>query len=242
MQKASVPLGEYVKGQFFRGVLTGYNAAFVIDGAKRAELIAEDPKSAEIIKPLVMGRDIRRWTVDYRDTWLIYSHWNLDIAAFPAIKRHLAGWRRELGLRPEVREGRYNWWCLARYGSEFAHLLDRPKIVYQEIATFQSFALDTRCVAVNNKVYFIASEELYLLGVLNSSVMWEYLHATCAKMVGGALAMQTPYLASVPIPVAPAAVRAAISALVQRCLDARGVACEEWEREIDERVAALYGL
>ena len=56
--------GEYVKGQIFYGVKTGFNTAFVINAAQRAELIAQDPKSAEIIKPLAVGDDVRRWRID----------------------------------------------------------------------------------------------------------------------------------------------------------------------------------
>jgi type I restriction-modification system DNA methylase subunit len=242
MKKSGVPLGEYVQGQFFRGILTGLNAAFFIDGKKRAELILADPSSASIIKPLSVGRDVRRWIINYRDTWLIYAPWDLDIDAFPAIKEHLSAWKADLQKRPEVREGRYNWWCLARYGSEFAHLLDRPKIVYQEIATFQAFALDTTGVAVNNKIYFIASDDLFLLGVLNSSSVWEFLRATCAKMVGGALGMQAPYLMQLPIPNASTQDRSGIANLVQKCLDAQGLDCGNWEIEINERVKSLYGL
>ena len=59
MAAAGITLGEYVNGQIYRGVLTGFNQAFVIDGAKRAELIAKDTKSAEIIKPLAVGADVR---------------------------------------------------------------------------------------------------------------------------------------------------------------------------------------
>jgi hypothetical protein len=71
---------------------------------------------------------------------------------------------------------------------------------------------------------------------------WEYLQNTCSKLSGGALAMQTPYLTKLPIPKASTTDRNAISQLVQKCLDAKGVGCEAWEKEINERVAALYGL
>lgn len=58
----------------------------------------------------------------------------------------------------------------------------------------------------------------------------------------GRLRFFRQFVRELPIPNAPAADRDAIAELVQKCLDARGVGCEEWEAEIDERVAALYGL
>ena len=79
MERAGVPLGEYVKGQVYRGVLTGFNKAFVIDGAKREELTARDPRSAEIIKPLSVGKDIRRWAIDRKDRWLIVTQIGTDM-------------------------------------------------------------------------------------------------------------------------------------------------------------------
>jgi len=73
MRASGIPLGEYVKGQIYYGIKTGFNAAFVIDGETRQELISQHPKSAEVIKPLAVGRDIKKWAVAYRDTWLIFG-------------------------------------------------------------------------------------------------------------------------------------------------------------------------
>ena len=61
LKGAGVPLGEYVSGKIYRGVLTGLNEAFVIDAQTRERLIAEDPKSLELIKPFLAGRDIKRY-------------------------------------------------------------------------------------------------------------------------------------------------------------------------------------
>jgi hypothetical protein len=79
MRAAGVPLGEYVKGQIYRGVLTGFNTAFIINGATRAVLIAQDPHSAEIIKPFLRGRDVKRWTINSPDLWLIFTRRGINI-------------------------------------------------------------------------------------------------------------------------------------------------------------------
>jgi hypothetical protein len=88
MAAAGITLGEYVNGQIYRGVLTGFNQAFVIDGAKRAELIAKDPKSAEIIKPLAVGDDVRKWRINYQNKWLIFTRRGININDYPAIKKY----------------------------------------------------------------------------------------------------------------------------------------------------------
>lgn len=75
----------------YRGVLTGYNEAFIIDGEKRNELIKQDPKSAEIIRPVLRGRDIKRYGYEFADLYLIttFPSLNIEIENYPAIKQHL---------------------------------------------------------------------------------------------------------------------------------------------------------
>ena len=68
LRSAGTPLGEYVKGRFYRGVVTGLNEAFVVDRETRDELIAEHPSSAEVLKPFLRGRDVKRWQLE--DSWL----------------------------------------------------------------------------------------------------------------------------------------------------------------------------
>jgi hypothetical protein len=77
---------------------------------------------------------------------------------------------------------------------------------------------------------------------LNSLTVNSFLRSVCSTIRGGYLRCTHQYVGRVPIPDASAADRSAIAALAQKCLDAKGVGCEAWEKEIDERVAALYGL
>ena len=65
------PLGEYVEGKFYYGIKTGLNEAFVIDEETRVRLIAEDPKSAELIKPWLRGRDICKWKATWAGQYII---------------------------------------------------------------------------------------------------------------------------------------------------------------------------
>ena len=246
MKKAGVPLGEYVNKKMYRGVLTGFNAAFVINSARRAELITADPKSMEIIKPLYVGRDIRCWAFDERDQWLIFTRRGIDITAYPAIEKHLAQWKAQLTPKTgEVEQGRkpgkYKWFEIQDEVTYF-NVFDKPKIVYPEVSNSPRFTLDTKGVYPLKTCFVIDSQDLYLLGVLNSSSFLAYQRLKQNTVRGGYLMNSTIYLEVTPIPNASDADRAAIAALVQKCLDAKGVGCEAWEAEINGRVAALYGL
>ncbi|MFN6559858.1 MAG: TaqI-like C-terminal specificity domain-containing protein [Nostoc sp. ChiSLP01] len=242
MESAGVSLAEYVNGQIYYGIKTGFNKAFVIDGTKRAELIAKDPKNIAIIKPLAIGDDIRKWRINYKDKWFIYSPWDLNIDNYTAVKNHLSQWYEELKARPECQNGRYNWWCMARYGAEYVHTFEQPKIIYPVIAKESRFAFDTTGAFTNDKAFIIPVNELYLLGILNSSPVWEYLKSMCSELLGKSLELRSIYINKIPIPHASTTEREAISQLVQKCLNAKGVNCEIWEKEIDEQVATLYGL
>lgn len=251
MEEAGIPLGEYVDGKIYRGVLTGFNKAFVIDGSKRAELIAQDPKSAEIIKPLVVGDDVRKWRINCQNKWLIFTRRGININAYPAIKFHLAQWKAELtpkiNTQQEVgrKPGKYKWYEIQdniAYYTEF----EEPKIIFPDIAKELRFTFENVGYFLGNTAYIIPVNDLYLLGVLNSSSVWEYAKANFSCLgdpeKGGRFRFIYQSVVKIPIPNASTTEREAISKLVQKCLDAKGVNCEAWEKEIDERVAALYGL
>jgi len=228
-----------VNGKIHCGINTGFNAAFVIDGAKRAELIATDPKNAEIIKPFLRGRDVKRWKAEARDLYLIVVQNSGDRSAhnawanatgetearaifkaiYPAIHDHLTAFETQLRIRRN--QGRY-WWELqgCAYYSEF----EKPKIVYSEMGMPSRFAYDSSGIFINNTAFLIPTDDYYLLGILNSKVVWEYLKRTCS-VIGdpdnqGRLQLLTIYVETIPIPDAPDALRTQISALAERCLAA----------------------
>jgi type II restriction/modification system DNA methylase subunit YeeA len=250
------PLGEYVEGKFYRGVLTGLNEAFVIDEEIRTRLIAEDPKSAEIIKPWLRGRDIRKWQAQWANLYVIaiassgnrewpWSKEEVETTArlifeqtYPAVHRHLSQW--EPGLKKRDDKGRF-WWELraCAYWEE----LEMQKIVYQEIATFQSFCYAEEGLICNNKCFLIPEKNDFFLALLNSKLFWWYLGNLTSGLVGGARAMQMPYMNQLPIPPATDAQQAPIIERVQKILAAPDSPdVPQLEAEIDRLVYALYDL
>ncbi len=146
IRNAGAPLREYAGVSPMYGIKTGFNDAFVVDGATRERLIREDARSEEIIKPDLRGQDIDRWTSDWVGQWMIVipssgDHpwpWARETdaamaermfeAALPAIARHFAPHRAVLVARQD--QGRFHWELRAcAYYAEFA----RPKITWQNI-------------------------------------------------------------------------------------------------------------
>ncbi len=206
-------------------------------------MIAADPRSTEIIKPLAIGDNVRRWRINHDKKWLIVTKIGVDIQRYPAIFAHLSQWEGRLKARQD--QGNH-WWELR--ACAYYHIFNSPKIMYPEIAMERRFALDDTGIYPLKTAFSIPTYDLYLLGVLNSSPGWEYLKGISSVLGNaeqrGRLLLSTIFVGRLPIPNASPADRNAIADLVQKCLDARGQGPEValWEAEIDERVARLYGL
>ncbi|MCC5627685.1 Eco57I restriction-modification methylase domain-containing protein [Nostoc sphaeroides CHAB 2801] len=255
MEAAGIPLDEYVNGKIYSGIKTGFNKAFHIDGETRKKLILQDPKSVDIIKPLAVGDNVRKWKINYQDKWLIFTRRGIDINTYPAIKAYLTLRRTQLEPKPcdwpvskewlGRKSGSYKWYEIQDNIAYYAEF-NKPKIIFPDIAKESRFTLELKGIYADMTAFIIPLNDLYLLGILNSSHVWNYLCQIAAVLgdseKGGRVRLKRTYIKKIPIPTVSNTEREAISKLVQKCLDAKGVNCEKWEKEIDERVAALYGL
>ena len=245
LRNAGKPLGEYVNGKFYRGILTGFNEAFVIDRATRDKLIAEHSSSAEVIKPLLRGRDVKRWRVDYQDLWLIFTRRGTDIKKYPAIEKYLGQYRNRLtaGVEGGRKAGSYQWYDIqdnVAYWQEFEQI----QIVWGNLATSPQFAIASSGFYICAPANLIVSEheKYFLLAILNSQITQYIVSQNAAVRQGGFLEFKPMYVSQIPIPTATKAEQKAIETLVQKCLEAKGQNVGQWEQEIDEIVARLYGL
>ena len=173
----------------YRGVLTGYNEAFIIDGKKKDELIAEDPKSAEIIRPILRGRDIKRYGYDFADLWLINTHNGIkekgikpiNINDYPAIKSHLDKYFPELEKRQDKGDTPYNLRNCA-YIEDFC----KQKIAWASVGeTFYSLVPENTFLLDTN--YFLTSNQhtKYLLAVLNSKLITYWINSEDTQIGSG---------------------------------------------------------
>ena len=155
------------------GIKTGFNEAFIIDGRKKDELVAADPKSAEIIKPVLRGRDIKRYRVDFADLWLINTHNGyrdvppIDVNDYPIIKAHLDQYLGKLKKRQDKGVTPYNLRNCA-YMEEF----EKEKIVWLEMSPQPNFSYSANELYVLNTSYILTGINLkWILGILNSELM-----------------------------------------------------------------------
>jgi len=218
----STPLGEYVNGGIYRGVVTGYNKAFVIDAETRKQLIARDPRSAEVIKPYLRGRDVKRWGIDFQDQYLLYIPWHFNLDEYPAIQEHLLKFHHALSSRPEVKEGRFSWYAMSRYGSGYVNEFEKPKIVWGNLATSPQFALDDQGMYINAPANIICRIDkptlLYILGILNSNVTKYIIELTGATRSGGFIEYKPMYVSQIPIPKVEAELRERIRGRVEKIM------------------------
>ena len=217
MEQVGTPLVNYVNGKIYRGIVTGFNKAFVINGEKRAELIAKDPKSAEIIKLLAVGDDVRKWHIKQSDKWLIFTPIGVKINKYPAIFEHLSQWQIELEKRYD--KGKF-WWELR--ACDYYSAFEQPKIIYPDIAKEARFAFDAKSHYLGNTVYFIAKDDLFLLAILNSSIIWSYCKENLTVLgdadKGGRLRFFRQFVEKIPIPPATDEEKETIATLVNYIL------------------------
>ncbi len=130
IEKISIPLGKFVNGEINRGVTTGLNEAFIIDKQTKSKLVKEDPNSIEIIKPVIEGNDIRRYEINSKELFLIFTRRGVNIDKYPAIKKHLEKYRKELEPKKHSKDkigrkpGNYQWFEIqdsTEYYSDFEH-------------------------------------------------------------------------------------------------------------------------
>jgi adenine-specific DNA-methyltransferase len=235
-----------------RGILTGYNEAFIIDGKTRQELINQDSKSADIIKPLLRGRDIQKYYPNFQDLYLINLHNGyqvnnqkipaLKIEDYPAIKQHLDQFYPQLVKRSDQGKTPYNL-------RNCAYILDfeKPKILYPEFSSKSSFTWDD-----NNNFYtldtcwILNGGNYYLLSLLNSSLIWFYLKTIVSVLGTQAFRMKKIYLEELPVKQITEKEEKPFQKLVTEILKLKQENPSndtlKLEREIDLLVYQLYGL
>lgn len=192
LNKLGIPLESYLNGVIYRGIVTGLNKAFVIDKKIRDELITEDRKSSEIIKPFLAGRDVKRYQHLSPSQYLIFTRRGVKIKSYPAIEKYLKQFKEMLmpkpkGWKGETWKGRkpgsYQWYEIQDaidYYSEF----EKPKIIYPNICKKPEFTIEFDKVYTNQKCFIIPRDDKYLLGILNSSLFFFLFRMILPKLRG----------------------------------------------------------
>ena len=208
IEQVGTPLKDW-DVNIYRGVLTGCNEAFIIDEATKDRLIAEDAKSADIIKPVLRGRDIKRYDVDFQNLYILATGYDTDIQTlYPAVYRYIKSVGDDIdsgaikvkgkGVFKRDDQGK-NWWNLrhCNYYDEF----EKEKIVYPVITASACFYYDTYGYFTNDKAFMIAGDNLkYLVGFLNSSISHKYMKMIGSPLGENGVEYRKIYLDEYPIP------------------------------------------
>ncbi|MEA3406368.1 MAG: N-6 DNA methylase [Pseudomonadota bacterium] len=220
-------------GSPYRGVLTGFNEAFVINRQTRDNLINQDPKSAELIKPFLEGKDLKKWHAQSRNLYLIAipkfwtrqqmgiessetietnQAWSFFSQNYPALAEYLLPYQTKAQKRSD--KGEF-WWELraCAYYEEF----EKPKVIYNRFMAQPLFCLDKREYYFNNALNLIPKTGFFELGLFSSKCSWMLLTADASTMSGGFYQIHGHVLEKLSIPIATKNQKTIISELTENC-------------------------
>jgi adenine-specific DNA-methyltransferase len=250
LKSQGMPLSEYVEGKIFRGVLTGLNEAFVIDQATKDRLIAEDPKSAMIIKPFLAGRDIKRYQQPIADKFLILLPKGITIKSNlpkdnpnhysqvnePPRYGYMPSdpawdWLRKTypaiakHLKPFEQAARRrtdqgDFWWELR-ACDYYGEFEKEKIMLPDISIKAEAILDNSGSYCVNTAYIIPKAEKYLLAIMNSNLIHFFYSNLTSSIRGGYLRFIRQYLAQIPIVKVDDKMKGEIEILVDQIMESK---------------------
>ena len=258
IEKIGVPLKDW-DIKIYRGILTGCNEAFIIDGATKDALIAQDPKSAEIIRPILRGRDIKRYSYEFADKWLIYVPWHFPLhkdtsitgaskeaehefeKQYPAIYNRLLSYKPILEKRNKAETGiRYEWYALQRCAATYMDDFSKQKIAWASVGeTFYS-KIDRNQFLLDTNYFFATQEPYYLLGILNSKLITFWINSEDTPIGSGGAYRHYKYnLEKLAIPILERKDKLYIEHLVETILESKSTALQ---KDIDTFVYKIFNL
>ena len=230
IKQVGVPLKDFVGVKPLYGIKTGFNEAFLIDEATKNSLVQADPKSAEIIKPYLRGQDIKRWSPEWANLWIILlksssdSVWPWSKAndqaeeifaqTFPSVYKYMKPMQEKLSKRSD--QGRY-WWELR--SCAYYNIFQEPKIITQDLATYSWFCILDQEVYPVNTCYLWPTGNLYMLGWLCSPITWWICHHILQKGINDTLRMFREQVETLPIAPPTDSIRAEVELIVSRLIE-----------------------
>ncbi|OOX92002.1 restriction endonuclease [Campylobacter coli] len=225
IERIGTPLKEWQGLNIYRGILTGYNEAFIISTEKRNEILenckdeAEKERTAKLIRKMLRGRDIKRYSYEWAGLWIIFIPWHFpnvekpktmleneqDLKEqYPSLYKHLLSHKERLSKRNKEETGiRYEWYCLQRWGANYYQEFEKEKLGWQRITQEPSFILERECILLDSMAFMVANsknELKYLLGFLNSSLIFYYFKNIGHLYSDKGFLLSNQYVEKFPIP------------------------------------------
>ena len=198
-------------------------------------MIKADPKSAEIIRPILRGRDIKRYGYDFADLWLINTHNGIrekgikpvNVNNYPAIKKHLDNYWDEIEHRADQGDTPYNLRNCA-YIEDFY----RQKIVWGNLNLTAAFSFAPEGIFINAPCPLIVPASNYLLAILNSRLADYYIRKLGITRNGGYFEYKPMFIEKLPVPFPNNGINKKIDEMLQ---------IKKYD-EIDKIIYDLYNL
>ena len=239
----------------YRGILTGYNEAFIIDKTKRDEILAnckteeERQKTAEIIRPILRGRDIKRYGYEFADLYLINTHngvkekgiKRINIEDYPAVKAYLDLFYPQLEKRADQGDTPYNLRNCA-YIEDFS----KQKIVWKAVGKNLAFSILEGGKFLTAPASFITSEKglYYILGFLCSSFGKYFIYSNSDTTGAGDIMLNIQSLIKIPIPQLESNKQKTIEDKVFEIINLKGknISTDTLEKDIDSLINNIFGF
>ena len=226
------------------GIKTGFNDAFIISSETRDDILSkclddeERNRTAEIIRPILRGRDIKRYGYNWPELWIINTHngygeqEKININLYPAIKQHLDNYLDKLSVRSDKGDTPYNLRNCA-YVDEFS----KPKIVWGNLNTRGSYAIAPQGMFINAPACMIVPGDNYLLAHLNSKIADYYIRNLGVVRNGGFFEYKPMFVEQIPVPKPTGEIE-------QRINEIFGMECSQQEKEalLEDIIESQYGF
>ena len=234
------------------GIKTGYNEAFIINEQTKDQLFAESFSSAEISKPILRGRDLKKYSYDFKNQWVIctFPNLNLDIKNYPAIMayfKRIGRKKLEQAGTEGSRKKTKNQWFETQDSIAYWNDFQKPKIVWGEISDQPKFAFDDSNYYAEATTFLMTGEKLkYLLAILNSSLSKWYFNQISTTTGMGTNRWKKYKIEIFPIKEPTEVEELSLEKLVDKIISAKKTVqnadTTKLETEIDRLVYQLYEL
>ncbi len=212
IQKKGLPLANWDISINY-GIKTGLNNAFIISSQKKEELIQADPKSAELIRPILRGKDIQRYGFKFADQWLIatFPSKKYDINKYPAIKEYLLSFGVERleqtgkshvvnGQLVKARKKTNNKWFETQDSIKYWDVFFKQKIIYPNMTKYLPFYLDDKGFFTNQKCFILSGQKLgFLTAFFNSKLFKFCFRDSFPQLQGGTRELSKIFFEKIPV-------------------------------------------
>jgi hypothetical protein len=207
------------------GIKTGCNEAFIVTTEMRNEILRncktqnERDKTDALIRPILRGRDIKRYSYDWADLWLLYIPWHFPLQfdqsitgasekaekifqeEYPVVYNHLLQYKPQLSARNQAETGiRYEWYAMQRWGANYWEDFLKPKIMYPNMTKFLPFYHDNKGFYQNDKSFMITGNNLaFLVAFLNSSLFKYCFLDNFPELQGGTRELRKIFFDKIPV-------------------------------------------